>query len=143
VDWLTKLRNIADYWFGKGAGEKLLPDDVKIIFGNTGRPRQVWLGDRRLFSIRSEDFYYILAWGALRIQNYLKKVEIKSDVSLKNRGSVLRGDIVKVEDDIIPGENVLVVQKDKPVAVGIAKLSSYEMKTSRYGEMIRIKEKFI
>jgi archaeosine-15-forming tRNA-guanine transglycosylase len=141
TDWLRKLRVIADYWFGKGAGEKLISGDVKIIYGTTKRPRQVWERDKRLFSIRAEDFYFILAWGALKIKDYLHRINIKLS-SLEKRSSIFPADIERIEGNFLPGENVLIMHKETPLAVGIAKISSEEAKTVKFGEVVKIKEKF-
>ncbi|AAR39153.1 NEQ305 [Nanoarchaeum equitans Kin4-M] len=137
MDWLKVLRNIADYWFGPNTGKMLIPDNAKIIFGKTNRPRQVWYNNRRLFSIRAEDFYYILGYGALLIKDKLKKVYI--DTSLEKKSSIIGKDI-KDYDKFKPGENVLIYYNNKPIAVGIARLSYKEI----YGnnEIIKIKEKF-
>ncbi len=141
MEWVKRLRVIADYWFGKGAGEKLIPDNVKIIFGTTKRPRQVWEGNKRLFSIRAEDFYFILAWGALKIKEFLPKVYIKLP-NLEKRSSIFPADIERVEGSFLPGENVLIMRNNSPLAVGIAKISSREAETVKFGEVIKIKEKF-
>ena len=138
--WINKLKAIADYWFGKGSGEKLLEGNIKIIYGTTKRQRQVWEGNKRLFSIRAEDFYFILAWGALKIKDHLKKVYVKVD-NLE-RSAIFARDIEKVDETILPGENVLILKDNKILGVGLAKVSSYEMKTMKFGEVIRIKEKF-
>ena len=82
-----------------------------------------------------------MAWGALKIKEYLKKVYVKID-SLENRSAIFARDIEKVDETILPGENVLILKDDKILGVGLAKVSGYEMKTMKFGEVIRIKEKF-
>ena len=42
MEFLQKIRKIADYQFGKGAGDKLFPDKVSLtISKKTGRVRQI------------------------------------------------------------------------------------------------------
>ena len=43
---LQIIRKVADYQFGRGAGERLFPEDVIFkISKRTGRIRQIWDGE--------------------------------------------------------------------------------------------------
>ncbi|HEX7627355.1 MAG TPA: pseudouridine synthase, partial [Candidatus Methanoperedens sp.] len=45
---IKRVRTIADYQFGRGAGEILFCDDVKFQFSTTKRIRQILLDNERI-----------------------------------------------------------------------------------------------
>jgi len=53
-DRLDKVRLVADYQFGKGAGEVLFPEEVEFKLSSTGRVSQVFLGGDRLATLKTD-----------------------------------------------------------------------------------------
>ena len=53
---LEKLRAIADYQFGHGAGVILFPDDIRIEYSKkTSRPRHIFFDDLLIANFRPTD----------------------------------------------------------------------------------------
>ncbi|MEA1966363.1 MAG: pseudouridine synthase, partial [Euryarchaeota archaeon] len=69
---LRKARIIADYQFGRGAGDALFPDDVTFRLSTTGRIRQVLHGKERITTLRASDNMFTLGkLGASRLHAFL------------------------------------------------------------------------
>ena len=92
---LEKLRAIADYQFGYGAGTALFPDESEVEYSkNTGRPRHVFIGNTLLANYRPNDaLFTITISGAKRIiedvKGFDQYVVVVDDV-VTTAGSTLR-----------------------------------------------------
>ncbi len=65
---LRRVRTIADYQFGRGAGEALFPEGCEFRLSTTGRIRQVLLAGERLAPVRAQDGRLTLSFaGAGRL----------------------------------------------------------------------------
>jgi len=66
---LERLRGIADYQFGYGAGLLLFPDDTRIEYSkNTSRPRHIYAGGVMVANYRPTDAVFtITIAGAVRL----------------------------------------------------------------------------
>ena len=61
MDALQKIRSIADYQFGRDAGKKLFPDEVRIVYSkNTGKIRHIHLKEELLATLRPTTGLFIL-----------------------------------------------------------------------------------
>lgn len=145
---LKRIRSVADYQFGKGVGEKLFPDDVKIVYSKrTGRIRYIYLGSVRLATLRPTDGLFSLSIaGAKRIaeDTSLAKcfVTIQNSVSkfIAEGGDVFAVHVLKADDEIRSKDEVIVVNENGEVlAVGRALLSGKEMIAFKVGVAVKVR----
>ena len=144
---LKRIRTIADYQFGKGAGEILFPDNVKFQFSTTGRVRQVLLGNERIATLRARDGLFTLGiTGARAIYGFIKypgrRVVVNSDSApfvAKGKTAFARH-VAFVDPDIRAGEEVLVVdENDQLLVTGKAVLSAIEMPAFKKGMAVDVR----
>jgi uncharacterized protein with predicted RNA binding PUA domain len=147
-DALIRVRSVADYQFGKGVGVKLFPENVEIVYSKrTGRIRYVYLNGKRLATLRPTDGLFSLSiMGAKRIiENAVSVrcvVTVRSDVAsfIAEGGDVFAVHVIKVDSDIRPKDEVIVVdEKGKILAVGRAVLSGEGMKAFKSGVAVKVR----
>ncbi len=145
---LQKIRGIAIYQFGRDVGEKLFPDDVKIVHSRrTGRIRHVYLGENRLATLRPPNGLFSLTiTGAKRLMEGLKpprfwvKVQEEAAPFIVKGKSVFAKHVIEADQEILPQEEVIVInEKNEALAVGKAMLSGREMKTFKRGAAVRVR----
>lgn len=144
---LTKIRSIANYQFGQGVGETLFPDNVDISFSQrTGRIRHVYLNGGLLATLRPTDGLFSLTIeGAHRIMQAKPLrlwVKVQDDVAdfVAAGRSVFAKHVVDCDDEIRPGEEVIIVNGQRKVlAVGRAVLTGREAKAFKQGVAVRIR----
>lgn len=143
---LIKLRAVADYLFGKGAGNVLFTDGIMIV-RTLGRVRQVGLGDEILCSIRASDGFIVLnRKGAKLVHSALKPPRLRVTVNDEAAPFVAQGKtvfakhVVAADPEIRPAEEVLVVDsKDRLLASGRALLSGAEMVAFNNGKAVEVR----
>ena len=148
LDVLQKIRNIADYQFGRGVGNELFPSEVRIVYSKrTGKIRHIYLGKELLATLRPTTGLFVLALvGAKRMMREVKPlrlwVKIQDDAEsfvVKGR-SVFAKHVIDADPEIRPQEEVMVVNgKDEVLAVGRALLSGKEMKVFSRGVAVRVR----
>lgn len=147
-DALKRIRNVADYQFGKVIGAKLFPENVEIAYSKrTGRIRYVYLDGKRLVTLRPTDGLFSLSIaGAKRIVQNRRSakcfVSVREDVSkfIAEGGDVFAAHVVKADVDIRPKDEVIVVNESGEVlAVGKAALSSEEMRAFKIGVAVKVR----
>jgi conserved protein with predicted RNA binding PUA domain len=145
---LARVRAIADYQFGAGAGAGLFPEGCSFILSQTGRVRQVLLGDARLATLRASDGRLTLSFaGAERIRGVIPppgyRVGIDPSVSefiAKGKTAFARH-VLSADPGIRAGDEVLLVTgEDGLLATGTALLSGAEMLSFNYGPAVKIRE---
>ena len=145
---LVKIRSIADYQFGKGVGEKLFADEVRIEYSpRTGRIRFINLDGSRLVTLRPTDGLFSLSVRAARLISEKAAfarcfVTVKTEVSefIAKGGDVFAVHVVKADPDIRSGEEAIVVDEEGNVlAVGKATLSSKEMTAFKSGVAVKVR----
>jgi uncharacterized protein with predicted RNA binding PUA domain len=147
-DALLRVRSVADYQFGQGAGRLLFPATVDIQFSKaTGRIRYVNLNGKRLATLRPTDGLLSLSVAAahlmverLGFSRYL--VTVRSDVSefVAEGGDVFAAHVVKVDEAIHAKDEVIVVDESgKVLAVGRTALSSSEMLAFKTGVAVKVR----
>jgi len=145
---IRKIRCVADYQFGIGAGEKLFSDDVSLAFSRrTGRIRYVYLDGELLATLRSSDgFFSLTIKGAERLMKAecSKRilVKVQEDISpfIESGRNVFAKHVVSAGDEIRPREEVIVIDsKNKILAVGKALLSGREMKYFKRGVAVQVR----
>ncbi len=145
---LRRVRAIADYQFGKDAGVRLFPENVKITYSKaTGRIRYVNLNGERLATLRPTDGLLSLsisaAVRAAENRRYFPCfVTVRTDVSkfIADGGDVFAVHVVKTDGEIRAKEEVIVVDEEGHVlAVGRALLSSPEMTAFKTGVAVKVR----
>jgi uncharacterized protein with predicted RNA binding PUA domain len=144
---LKRVRTIADYQFGRGAGEALFPDNVEFQFSSTKRIRQILLEGGRLATVRAHDGMLTLSIeGARRLHAFIEypgqRVVVNSDAApfaAKGKTAFARH-VVAVDPGIRAGEEVLVVDEaDRLIATGKAMLSAIEMRSFKKGIAVDVR----
>lgn len=145
---LERVRAIADYQFGPGAGEALFPEGVSITYSKTtGRIRHIYLNGGLLASMRPLDgFLTLTITGAERLISGLDEpgfAVVVSDVAVPmvSRGrSVFAKHVIKASSEIRPGDEVVVLDEEgRVIAVGKALLSGDEMLSFRLGVAVKVR----
>jgi uncharacterized protein with predicted RNA binding PUA domain len=142
---LTRIRSVADYQFGRGVGAVLFPEGVEVAFSRrTGRIRYVFLGGKRLATMRPTDGLFSLSLaGACRIVGRAKcVVVVRDDVArfVAEGGDVFAAHVVSVEDDVRARDEVVVADEaGRILAVGRAVLSGAEMRAFRRGVAVKVR----
>ena len=145
---LQKIRSIANYQFGKGAGRKLFPKEVIIVYSKrTGRIRHIYLEQKMLATLRPTDGLFSLTiTGAKRIMEHAKPRRLWVNIQKEAMPFVVKGKsvfakhVTDADEEIRPQEEVAVInEKGAVLAVGRAMLSGTEMKAYRRGVAVRVR----
>jgi len=145
---LQKIRSVADYQLGKGAGEALFPDRVSIVFSRrTGRIRHVYLQRKLLATLRPTDgMFSLTVVGAERLLRGVKsprlwvRVQRDAEPFIAKGKSVFAKHVVDADDEIRPQEEVIVTgENNRVLAVGKAVLTGREMKAFKHGVAVKVR----
>ncbi len=144
---LRRVRTIADYQFGKGAGEFLFPDNVEFQMSTTGKVRQVLIDDDRLATVRAHDGMLTLGKaGAKRLHEFIpfpgRRVVVNSDAApfVAKGKTAFAKHVLSVDPEIRAGEEVLVVDGgDRLLAAGRAVLCAPEMPVFKKGIAVDVR----
>ncbi len=144
---LKRVRTIADYQFGRGAGEALIPDNVEFQLSSTKRIRQILLDNNRIATVRAKDGMLTLSiMGAGKLHEFIKspghRVVVNSDAApfVAKGKTAFAKHVLAVDPDIRAGEEVLVVdENDKLLATGKAMLSAIEMLAFKKGIAVDVR----
>jgi predicted RNA-binding protein (TIGR00451 family) len=143
-----KIRSVADYQLGKGAGKALFPDKVNIVFSrNTGRIRHIYLEHGLLATLRPTDgMFSLTVAGAKRLMKGVKPlrlwVKVQKDVEpfIEQGKSVFAKHVVDADDEIRPQEEVIIIgENNRVLAVGKAVLTGKEMKAFKHGAAVKMR----
>ncbi len=147
---INRLKILADYLFGTGAGEALLSEgEVRIEYSkSTGRVRHVFVNGKRVLSFRPSDGTLVLTIeGARRLLKAIPpprlRVVIKDEAIdfVKKGRSVFAKHVLVADSGIRPGMEVIVVDKhDSLVAIGRAVLSGEEMLIFNRGVAVKVRQ---
>ena len=146
---LLKIRQIADFQFGKGAGKALFSDEVEAIFSKTtGRIRHVCLNGKIIATLRPKNgMFSLTVEGAKRIiRNFknlrnLVKVRDAAASSVACGKSVFAKHVLDADEEIRPKEEVIVLDRQgNLLAVGRAVLTGREMKAFKTGVAVRVRK---
>ena len=145
---LHKIRKVADYQFGTGAGEILFPEEVSVVLSKrTKKIRHVFLGNKMLVTLRpTVGLFSLTVEGARRLACGMKPlrlwVQVQDDVAafIERGGDVFAKHITDADIEIRPMEEVIVLDgKQEVIAVGKAVLSGDEMKVFRKGVAVKVR----
>ncbi|MEM0349754.1 MAG: PUA domain-containing protein [Candidatus Caldarchaeum sp.] len=146
---LRQVRQLASFQFGV-AGELFFPEGCVVeVSPSTGRPRRVWLEGKCVATIRATDGWLTLTvLGAQRLNALLERG--RNRVVVSNEGAervaagydVQAGYVVEADASIIPGMEVLVVDRDyRLLGVGKAVVAGVEMTELRRGAVVKVRHK--
>lgn len=140
-----KMQAIADYQFGRGAGEVLF-EDVRAEIAKTGRIRRIYSGGVLLATLRAQDGFLILtpegAKKLLRLSYPENRVVVNKDAEefVKEGKSVFAKFVLDCDPGIRPYQEVVVVnEKDEFLATGTAVLNAQEMQAFKKGIAVRVR----
>lgn len=144
---IKRVRTIADYQFGRGAGDILFSDDVKFQFSTTKRIRQILLDNERIATVRAKDGMLTLSMkGAGKLHGFINYPEQRVVVNGDAAPFVAKGKtafsrhVVGVDPEIRAGQEVLVVdENDRLLATGKTVLSALEMLAFKKGIAVDIR----
>ena len=144
---LRRVRTIADYQFGAGAGEALFPEEVNFTLSKTKRVRYITLNRDRLATVRAHDGRLTLSrLGAERLGAALPapayRVTIIAEVAeyiLKGKNAMAKH-VIAADVGIRAGDEVLVCDPEgNLLGNGNAVLSGEEMPAFDYGVAVEIR----
>jgi uncharacterized protein with predicted RNA binding PUA domain len=145
---LARVRTIADYQFGNGAGMGLFPEGCEFQLSQTGRVRQIHFNGERIATVRAQDGRLTLSYtGAGRLRRAIPppgyRVSIDPSVSefiVKGKTAFAKH-VIAADPGIRAGDEVLVVMgDDELLATGMALLGGSEMLAFNYGPAVKVRQ---
>ncbi|MCK4266254.1 MAG: tRNA-guanine(15) transglycosylase, partial [Thermoplasmata archaeon] len=146
---LRKVKAVADLQFGRGAGNALLAGKVELVKSRkTGKIRNVIVDGRHVLSMRAADGFFTLKFEGGKVlkdtfQSPGLRVIVNEDSAEFNRQgrNVFAGFVLDADDTLIPGDEVLVVDKnDELVAIGRTLMTRGEMLAFERGIAVKVRE---
>lgn len=148
-DDLRKIKAIADYQFGVGAGEALFKGNIKIEKSKkTGKIRHIYDKGVIIANMRASDSFLVLSKeGAKRLHNSMpypeNRVVVNEDsVPFARDGkSVFAKFVVDCDENIRSNDEVLIVSEDDELlAYGKALLCAHEMGDFNTGQAVKTRK---
>ncbi|WP_248897161.1 PUA domain-containing protein [Haloplanus halobius] len=146
---LPRLRTVADYQFGAGAGAALFPpaDDLTVTRSTGGRPRQVRAAAGRVVSYGTDGRFTLGLEGGRRLVAALDGVRARvvvgseSDPFVRDGKNVFAKFVRDVDDDVRPDDEVAVVHHEGAIlGVGRAELAADAMHDFETGMAVKVRE---
>ncbi|WP_458403485.1 tRNA guanosine(15) transglycosylase TgtA [Methanobrevibacter sp.] len=148
-DDVKKVKAIADYQFGYGAGEALFTGNINIEKSKkTGKIRHIYDGKVLIVNMRASDSYLILSKeGAKRLHNAMPYPQNRVVVNKDSEPFALDGKsvfckfVVDCDENIRAKDEVLIVnEQDKLLAYGKALLGACEIEQFQTGQAIKTRK---
>ena len=143
---ITKVRRVADYQFGRGAGDTLFPDNVEFKLSRTGRVSQVLYEGGRLATLKTDGRLTLSDEGGRRLHSALEppRMRVKfGDESLpflRDGRNGFAKFVERVGNEIRARDEVLVTGPDDEfVTTGRAELSAEEMRDFDTGVAVLVR----
>jgi 7-cyano-7-deazaguanine tRNA-ribosyltransferase len=137
---LKKLRSIADFQFGQGAGEVLFSEDTEVERSKgTNRIRFVYRNKERIFSFRVRDGFLVpslIGGEMLYVKGYGLNVVVNNDSEpfVRNGKTVFAKHVVKADSRIKIKDEVLIFNQNKEfLGIGTARISGDMMREMNKG----------
>jgi len=150
-DDVRKIKAIADYQFGEGAGEALFNGKVKFEKSKkTGKIRHVSVDGKMVANMRASDAFLILTKeGARKLHKAMEypknRVVVNEDSEPFTRDgkSVFCQFVVECDENIRANDEVLLVNKDDDLlGIGKALLNPREIESFNKGQAIKTRKGF-
>jgi len=145
-----RLRTLADYQFGRGAGRALFGEgqqEVTVRRTSTGRPQQVLAGGDRLVSYGTDGRFTLGIAGGRRLHAVLDApaysvvVGDESEPYVRDGANAFAKFVLDADPAIRPGDEVLVVhERGDLLAVGRAELPAGAMRDFGTGMAVKTRE---
>ena len=148
-DDVAKLKAIADYQFGSGAGKALFTGNINVEKSKkTGKIRHVYDGKVIIVNMRASDSFLILSKeGAKRLHNAMSYPQNRVVVNKDSEPFALDGKsvfckfVTDCDDDIRSNDEVLIVnEEDKLLAYGKTLLGACEIKEFETGQAVKTRK---
>lgn len=148
-DDVRKIKAIADYQFGVGAGEAIFTGNINIEKSKkTGKIRHIYDGKVLLVNMRASDSYLILSKeGAKRLHNKMPYPQNRVVVNEDSEPFALEGKsvfckfVTDCDDNIRSNDEVLIVNgQDKLLAYGKTLLGACEIKEFQTGQAVKTRK---
>ncbi len=146
---IRKIKSIANYQFGRGAGDALFDGDVEIIKSKrTGKIRNVICNGKHVVSMRASDGFFTLKMeGGKRLHSFFPppkmRVVVNGDAAsfIKEGRNVFARFVVDACRDIRPYDEVLIVDEDDNLlGVGQSIMNREEMMDFERGMAVKTRE---
>lgn len=145
---LQRVRIIADFQFGWGAGQALFPDDSEFLMSRTHRIRQITFEGKRIATVRAMDGLLTLSiGGGARLCRYFEPPRLRVTVNADAAPFVLKGKtafakhVIEADPEIRAMDEVLVVdEEDNLLATGQAVLCAIEMMEFERGAAVVVRQ---
>ena len=150
-DDVKKLKAIADYQFGWGAGEALFKGNINVEKSKkTGKIRHIYDGKTLILNMRASDSYLVLSKeGARRLHASFEYPRNRVVVNRDSEPFALEGKsvfskfVVECDENIRANDEVLIVnEEDKLLAFGKSLLSAVEINNFQTGQAIKTRKGF-
>ncbi len=125
-------RCVADFQFGRGAGEALVPEGAVVRGG------RVFYGERLAAELGSGGLRLRLP-GARRLAEACPEYAVELNFMPKSR-NVLAPGVVRAGEMILPGDEVAAVYEGRTVGAGRALMSGGEMHRATRGVCVELRE---
>jgi len=143
-----RLRTLADYQFGRGAGRALFGgSEVTVRRTSTGRPQQVLADGDRLVSYGTDGRFTLGVAGGRRLHAaldppaYRVVVGDESEPYVRDGANAFAKFVLDADPAIRPGDEVLVVhERGDLLAVGRAELPAGAMRDFGAGMAVKTRE---
>ncbi|RRJ33093.1 PUA domain-containing protein [Halocatena pleomorpha] len=148
-----RLRTIADYQFGSGAGRALFPADetLSVVRTTSGRPQQIMCDGgphdgRRIVSYGVDGRFTLGIEGGHRLfEAFGRPAVAVGDESIPfvtDGKNAFAKFVREVDEDIRPGDEVLITCSETLLAVGRAELSATAMRDFHTGVAVSVRDSF-
>ncbi|KAA0009861.1 MAG: hypothetical protein FE041_05570 [Thermoplasmata archaeon] len=146
---VRKIKSVANYQFGKGAGEALFKGEIKIIKSkSTGKIRNVICDEKHVVSMRASDgFFTLKAEGGKRLHSFFSPPKMRVFVTndaipfIKEGKNVFAKFVIDACKELRPYDETLVVSEDDElIAVGQCLLNREEMLDFERGIAVKTRE---
>ncbi|HHF55700.1 MAG TPA: tRNA guanosine(15) transglycosylase TgtA [Thermoplasmatales archaeon] len=146
---IRKIKSIANYQFGKGAGDALFDGKIGIRKSKTtGKIRNVYCNGKHVVSMRASDgFFTLKAEGGRRLHRFFSYPKMRVVVGdeaepfIKEGRNVFAKFVVDACREIRPYDEVLIVSKeDELLAVGQCLMNRDEMLDFERGVAVKTRE---
>jgi len=148
-EWeLDRLRTVADYQFGAGAGRALFPrsESLDLRRSGSGRPRQVIADAGRVVSYGTDGLFTLGIEGGRRLADAFAPPRLRvvvgdeSDPYVREGYNAFAKFVREVDPAVRPGDEVLVVGNCALLGVGRAELSASAIEEFDTGMAVAIRE---
>lgn len=143
---LTKVRRVADYQFGRGAGDALFPEAAEFKLSRTGRVSQVLYDGHRLATLKTDGRLTLSDEGGERLHAALEPPRMRVEFGDESLSHLREGRngfakfVESVDDEVRARDEVLATGPgDEFVTTGRAELCAGEMRDFETGVAVLVR----